>query len=679
MKQQRPKDVVRTYYAKCAVAGDGHRDRLMRHALGAAVIAVGVAVQRVLSRLKQYLTVALEPDGRVQHADLVFPLQAQDVARARRLITQPLYEPPEHAGPKELASPRYRNSYRLEEILEREDQQYARARIAQAFSWRSSLVSSSGRVSQDLDLIDVKKGLQQFILSWLCPALDDVPKRLRAGVCQQAGQQLLSHLGLRDSRTAREVSFPSLEERDPERRQLTWRAALECVGSGLAAFPYRTARELQPDKYAPEDPRGDRLINIDPDWVAFVRSPKPWPLPLNFVRHDDVVIYERCWSEQPITRMGRHRRYRPKRRRWVWVSRKQRRPTQQHRRLYAALPLFEDVDAESPLGRIADDPAVAWWWHHLDDFHPLPAWAGRELTDADPVLLVPLDYDPERRAPKAQLADGQPTRRPSRFHSAFCGFGGRRVNWSLLVQRERRTGKRGAKPEWEIHFATSRKVTPALRPNVLGVHFGIEPIIWWALANAAGAILEEGRVAGNAILAESLRQKLRLEQDYQGNLRWVGERRFAADLKRRTAEVARAMVELAARNNANLAVEDIGWVDKRTGGPDANSRFTFWNFGKLRDQTSWQGLERQAPTASGELQADPVVTVTKVSDYLLRYTCPECGACRAARQSREQATTWREGETLQCRPCGYRGLVPDDVQARLVATVGAARLRQRMK
>ncbi len=656
VQQQKVKTVFRTFYAKLHVAGSGETLWLTRKAVAATVTAVGVAVQRALRLLEGYLTVERETDGRVRCADLVFPLSPRDIDRAKRNVAKPKAVAPAGTGPKALAQPGYRNSYRIEEIIARDGSSHARARIAEAFTWQASRGAAQGRWLRELDMIDAKIGLQQLIAGWIRPPLGDVPMRLRAGVCQQAAQQLLSHLGLLNSRTASTVSFPSLDERHPDLRRQGWQNALAAVAGGLSPFPYMRARELDPSQYAPHDPRGDRLINLDPDWVAFVRTPDPTPLPLNFVGSNDVIVYERSWHE-----------------------RRRNRAEESHHRLYVALPLFDDVDPSSPLGQLADHPKLSWWRNRLREFHPLPPWAGRELDATDPVLLVPLEYDPGRRLPPEQRVHGQPLRRPSRFQSAFSGFGDRRVNWSLLVQRQRRRGKPRAQTEWEIHFATSRVVSPSLRPNVLGVHFGVEPIIWWALVDQSGTILKEDHVAGNAILEEGLRQKLRLEQNYQGQLRWVGERRYSSELKRRTTEVASTIVALAAGNDANLALEDIRWVDKRTGGPDANRRFSLWNYGKLRDRISWQGLERQVGADPDSLRPDPVVTLRLVSDFILRHTCPSCGACRQAGETKGQAKTEREGDNLNCRSCSTVGPVSDDHQARLVARLGAERLRQRLQ
>lgn len=652
---KKPQSVFRTFYAKLHVAGEGETLRQVRAVVTAVITAVGVAVQRTLKRLEERLVIACEPEGTIQSGDLFLPLLPDDEPRVAKLLAKPRGVPPDHASAKELARPRYCNSYHAEEVVEWQGQRCIRFRIAEPFTWQVSS-ESKPRAIRELELINATIGMQQLIQSWLRPDLREVPCRLRPGVCQQVAQQLLSHLGLLDSQTAETTSFPSCEERDPRRRLTIWNSALERVVQGAHPFLYQAARDLHLGRYAADDPRGDRLVNMDPDWVEFVRSPHPLPLPLNFVGSNDVVVYERRWC--PPGRRGRQC---------------------EGRRLYAALPVFEGVDPTSTLGQLSATPNLNWWRERCDEFTPLPVWHGQALMSDDPMLVVPLQYDPDRRALNEQRAMGHTARRPSRFQTAFLGLGGRRVNWSLLVQRMRRRGERRAQPEWELHFATSRQVQPQLRPNVLGIHFGVNPILWWVLVTADGTLVQSGKLAGNEILDEGLRQKLRLEEGFQGKLRWVGERRYGADLRRRTAEVARQLVGLAAQTNANLALEEITWVDKRSGDSEANRRFSLWNYAALGDRIAWQGMERQVAD-DGELQRpDPVSVVARVSDYLLRFTCPQCGACRKAGEAKGSATTRREGDVLMCSRCEFRGVIPDDHQASLVATIGANRLRQRLR
>lgn len=156
----------------------------------------------------------------------------------------------------------------------------------------------------------------------------------------------------------------------------------------------------------------------------------------------------------------------------------------------------------------------------------------------------------------------------------------------------------------------------------------------------------------------------------------MGQKRFAKELRRRTDEVAKHIVQLAVEHDANLALEHIKWVEKRRGGPDLNRRHSMWNFSQLPDRIEWLGLERRINRRN-----DPVATV-RVSDYVLRYTCPVCGACRKPKQKPSQADTWRKGEVLMCRKCGREGPVPDSAQARLAASNGVvtvAKLRARLE
>lgn len=625
----RERTVRRTFTARLHIAGKGPLPELNRQCLTAAVTIASVAVQRVLSQLQAVMHIQQNDDNQLISVELVVPCCANDEARARRNVAKPRRLPPTDKGPKEQARPQYRNSYHLEEVSMVTGSLRLRFRVAEAFRWLGTTGRLKGKWLRDLHLIDAKI-LQQVINSWLKPDLTAVPATLRPGVCQQAAQQFLSHIGLLNEASQTVTSYPSLEERDPIRREREWKDALDRLIQSVTPFAYAKVRELYPGEYADDDPRGDRLVNIDPDWLAFIRSPFPGTLPLNFVTSDAVVIYERTWIGNT--------------------------------RLYAALPLLQGVTEHSLLHRLGQKPKLRWWHCHLHEFQPLPAWSNASLTTArgqpKELLLIPLEYDPGKRSG-----------RPSRFRSAFTGQGSRWVNWSLLTQSRMRRGTGRGQTQWQLHFVTSRSVAPTPRPYVLGIHFGLDPILWWALSDCAGQVLQEGHIAGNEIMSAGLQSKMRLEEA-QGQQRWVGDRRYNEELQRRTYEIGHLIINQAAALHANLAVEEIAWVDKRSGPPEANRRFSLWNFSQLSTVVEWLGLERQV-----DGRADPVLTLRRVNDYILRYTCPQCGACRQAKQTAANATTWREGATLHCRPCGFSGPVSDDHQARLVARLGAERLQ----
>lgn len=623
-------EVMRTFWARLHVAGEGRLPDLNRLALSQAVSGVGRAVQSILALLQDFSAIKTDDLG-VCSADVFVPMRPEDAERIARNINKPLAPIRSEAGAKESGRPRYRNSYRLEEIGFKNELRCLRFRIAARFFWQPRIQDQS-KILCDLDMLPAKF-FQQVIASWLKPPiLQEIPKGLRNGVCQQAAQQFLSHIGLLNKPRIAKTAYPSTAERVPERRLDRWQTALKAVCADLNEFQYVKVRDLYPNHYDADDPRGDRLVNVDPNWIDFMRSPFVRPLPLNFIDSDAVIVYERRWQE--AVRGGRAPRA--------------------LQRLYAALPVFAGVSPDSALGRVMQDTKLFWWRRHLEEFTALPAWAGARLRADAPCLVVPLEYDPDRGPDK-----------PSRFRQAFAGLDGRRVNWSVLVQRHER---HQPNPEWQIHFATSKEVVAAVRSNVLGIHFQDDPIIAWTLVDGADRIIKEGQWQGNEILAQGLAEKLALEKN-QRAMRWIGGQTFAADLKRRAFEVAHRIVDFAVRYDANLALEEITWVDKMGSDSTANKRFSMWNFSQLASLIEWLGLERPTP---------PVMTLRHVNDYLLKYTCPKCGACRKGKETIEQAATWRSNGLFQCRKCGFTGVIPEADQARLVARLGAERLRNKL-
>lgn len=617
---RKPTAVMRTLTAAL------HTDKSIEdRILNAATYVGSYAVQSILSATKRYLQLQKDDAG-LMIVDLELPLIHRDSKRAIRNTAKERRRASPNAGPKSKSRPQYKNSYRMEEITTRDGKEYGVFRIAERFSWETR-----GGTRSEIDHIPALY-LQQVIMSWMRPyQLDDCPAPLRPGICQQAAQQLLSHIGLLAYGKMPQVAYPTLEERRPEVRLQQWRDALARISRKIDPFEYAQARELFPWRYDADDPRGDRSIIKDPDWLEFIHSPFPKPFPLNFVASAAVVLYERTWQE--ILKNGKSRI---------------------NRRVYAALPLFDSIPPENPLGILAQEYDF-WWRERLNEFRPLGAWHGMALDPQKSLVLIPLDYDADQE------------RRQSRFRSMLEGRGGRKVNWSLAVKRYYRRGEKQCS-RWELHVVTSREITPVPNPFVLGVHFAVIPIIFWALTDRSGNILEVGRIDGNPILSQTIAEKLYLEKE-QKQLRWVGNRVFGDQLKQRTLTVCREILALAAAKNASIALEKIIWVDKRTGDTDTNQRFSLWNYGQLAKHIKWLGLERSDAQGHGSVEV-----IREVSDYILRYTCPQCGACRAGGAPPERSATVRTGDVLTCRRCGFSGAVPDDHQARLVARLGAERL-----
>lgn len=619
----KPKTVARTISVGIGANPRFRRQRFAAKVLSASITAVGVATVKLLRRLQDCMAAHEDSQGRLLHVDLLIPFPPDKLAQAQAAVAITPERQAKiadrraklaHKGAKEQARPMYPTAYRAMEIIEQAGFYFLRCRVAEAFGWRSAGGKTKGQWCTDVDKIDATIGLQGLLKSWVPIDWNEVPSVLRAGACQQAAQQFNSNIGLiaKDMK----ASYPSLAERDPARRQAVWQAAINRVILGTHPLEQKLAREVHPGKYAADDPRGDRLVVTDSDWLSFVQSPFPQRQALNFVKSTDTPVYT-CATDEG---------------------------------LYIALPLFDGVAATSPLGQLSREPEAVWWHTRIDEFTPLPLWPSRHLTCRKKLLLVPLQ-----------------TRKPDRVIELLSGQDGRKVNWSLLTETRGTRGRRRNKVWFMPHVATSRQVEPHLRPNVLGIHFGTEPILWWTVRRGHdGQVIERGHIGQNEILTAGLAGQLKLVER-QGEQRWVGQRKFSGELKRRTDDAARIIVELAAAHDANLTLEKIAWVEKRRGGRQANRRFSMWNYAQLPKRTEWMGLERQI-----DRQPAPVVTVTRVSDYLLRYTCPKCSACRRAKQTRDNATTWREGDILHCRQCSYEGTVPDEHQADLVSAEGVA-------
>lgn len=572
-------------------------------------ISTGVAVQQALTRLGDCLKTESDEHGLIC-ADLIFPISTDQLGAALKLVSQPRAIAPMDKGPKAAATPQYRNTYRFEEVIETNGTPCRlRARIAERFSYQ---VTQADKVfhKRALSAIDIKIGLQRLITSWLRPVMANVPRLLFDGIAQEAAQQLMSNLGLlsSDHPSVNKVSFPSLADRDPQLRFEAWRRALRTVANHLGPFAYASAREVCPGQYAANDRRGNRMINVDPVWKEVQSQPEAPLLPIRFLQSSQVVVYER-----------RHR-------------------------LYAALPLLNG----------GDDQRLFWWRKYYKEFEAVAFWQDHKLKDKENVMLVPLTCNPAGR-------------RPTRTRRLIAALSDpkRKVNWSSAVPvRRRRNGKWCQ--SWELHLVTSQVVKPILRPNVIGFHFGLYPIVWWAVADQRGAIITEGRLDGNDVLDTALRRKAALEKVQAGG-RWIKGKTYGRELQRQTRLVISEMVRLAEVHDANIAVEEVRLVDKRTGKPKTNLTKSHWNYGTLPAQVEWWAKEKPPG-------GTPIPTIAKVSDFQPRHTCPTCGACRKSGQKKDKADTYWEKGTFHCRKCAFIGEMPHDHQARIITRLGLARL-----
>lgn len=403
--------------------------------------------------------------------------------------------------------------------------------------------------------------LQQFFLKVLPPEISGrLPKPLRPGMTQEVGQQLTSHLMLADSGTVALAAYPATDERDPARRRLVWEAALERVCRRAETFPYQKAREIDPSKYRPDDPKGNREVNMDPDWHSVAGSPEARRSPLLFVAGGDVKLYRRVW-QRPGKRRGE--------------------PPRVSRATYAAIPVDKPfLDVLAP-----ELQAAAGWWKRpevLATLLPLLA-ASRPLRSADPVLLAPLTYG--RRRTERRILPAL-SRLP--------------IQWARLVHRTYRRG--GAREKWFLQLTIGYAAPKPFPARVLGIHFGLDNVYYWALAQDRGAgeeplILEEGHFVGNPILRHGLAEKADLEWD-QAKERWVGGRVYAPALRGDTHLVVNGMLALAKEKGteglpAGIGVERIRFVPKGQGSPEENRRFSAWDYGQLRKFIAYKGPPAQ--------------------------------------------------------------------------------------
>lgn len=421
------------------------------------------------------------------------------------------------------------------------------------------------------DHLHPKFQLQQFFLKVLPPAVvERVGEPLRPGLTQEIGQQLCSHLMLADSGTVRLAAHPTAEARDPEKRRRVWEDALGRVCRRATPFPYQRACDLHPSKYREGDPRGERLVNADPDWHIVAATPEPRRTPLLYVTGRSVRLFRRLW---------RRRGKRPGD------------PDRTSRATFAVIPVDPAfLERLEPAARAAVD-----WWRKpevLSTLTPLfPSHAPLRGTDA--VLVVPLAYGRKRTEHRVLAAL---TRLP--------------IQWTRVVHRTYRRGEQREK--WFLQLTIGYAAPRPFPTLALGVHWGLDNVYYWALMEDRGpdadpALVEEGRMEDNPILAQGLAEKEALEWD-QAKGRWVGGAVYGPALTGVTHVFVDRILHLARAKGvdglaAGIGAENIRWVPKGQGPPEANRRFSAWNYGQLR-----KTLEYKAPPAGVWVT---VITLTK--------------------------------------------------------------------
>ncbi|MDP3996478.1 MAG: hypothetical protein Q8P86_02170 [bacterium] len=666
-KPHEPQDITATFRVKLQTDEGGKFAEFTRSILTETVTSAGVGVQSLLATLQNALDVKRDEIG-VITADLVLPIpkgkKSDKLKAARKLLSK---EPKEPKRPKSetvsamnrwKARPRYTNAYHLvaihlaSAIVGEDEGTSFRFRLLERYSFKVERKKGKETVTEDSHAYESLQAetVAMIFQCWMDSDMPFVSASFRNGVRQKCAESLNSHIALLCDDP--DTGFPSLSERDPDTRETQWLAALERIVNRTESFPYKTARELYPGEYAEDDKHGDRPINVDPDWRKLVQSPEPGRLPATTNASTAIGIFRRTVEE----------RYNVNGKTVIKTR----------TRYYGCLPVFEKISPDSPLGRLADDTRCFWWQKHRKEFEPLRVTSGN-LPDGNTAIVVPLVPSQQKSSERRfkhflessvwDLCIGSIVEKPAEYRL--------RRSWRKNVWRKGENDEKGkrvdrpvkaSRTEWWLHLALRREVKPELRPNVLGVHFGIDAI-HWCLMSREGEVFERGGIEGNPILGTGLARKGELEE-IQKRHGSVKDRVFGDELMTATYEVARSILMIAWEKDANLALENINWVDKSGKDGEANIRFSMWNYSRLPSVTKWLGL-RQFESA--------IPTVAELYDFFLQFTCPACRACRQKGQKEENADTWRKGEILNCRKCGFEGIVPSKFQAELVAEAGVRR------
>lgn len=443
--------------------------------------------------------------------------------------------------------------------------------------------------------------LQQLFLVLLPDTVfTGVSRPLRPGVTQEVAQQLTSHLMLMDGGDVAIASFPSIEERDPHQRRREWEAALDRVCRRATPFPYVRARDRDPRAYAPDDPRGDRLVNTDPDWATVVARLDTRRTPLLYVTGTSIRLYRRVWSPGHRGRTARG--------------------------TYAAIPIDRMALEQLP----PETRARVVWWRKpavLSTLSPLTPGTPR-LTEKTSVLLIPLSFGRKRTERRVIPAL---TRLP--------------IQWARAVHRTLRRGR--DRDKWFLQLTVGYGIPRNVPTRILGVHFGIDNIYYWSLLEDCGpdvepVLLEEGQVQGNSILRHGLHRKDTLEWNQQRG-RWVGGRVYGRALRSDTHRVVDGIIALARMRNAGLGVERIRWVPKGQGSPADNRRFSAWNYGQLPTMLAYKAppagvrfITEVFPTKTDRAQDEAEQARRIARKTLQRLREQERRAAEAARQRAER-------------------------------------------
>lgn len=532
--------------------------------------------------------------------------------------------------------------------------------FAKTIGWFKNVVDPRWR--EQLSVIDPKTGLQQLYGTYVQPrSLMAMASHVRAGICQEVAQQVASYIGqLESSKVKNEVNFPTIESRDPQQRQAEYEAALDALAYDFRPHDQALARDLFPGEYADDDPRGDRSITIDERWLAITRSTKPDQFNLFFVKGDSVKII--CDGQRLGAGVSMVDRYSGNtcQNPTVAASRSekiQRRGYTTTKLWYAAIPIADFADA-AVQGSIKNfrDGANQKLPENFSRHKPTRTKGGwRRKVERRKLRTELLLQQPSDNAKPAPITDEDKLPRSWRGKYVFIPLLGNRDrleqalgNQNLEIAWTRIVCKHG---EWYLQL-TLRVPVPAQqkRTSILGISFSLETqgdqfsppnayVHWTLLEENSGNILEQGKF-DNPNVSSFLTEKTKLEWD-QKKGRWIGGRQFYKKLEETAHVVTNRIIALAEHHRAMLCIEDISYVQKSSQSNRQNVLFTAFNYGQMR-----RFVEYKSRLAG-------IGQTWFVSDYTTNLTCPSCGAIRKKGQAAENADTWRDNGTLNCRKCGY--------------------------
>lgn len=607
-------------FAHLHVVGDDTLPNLHRKVLAELITLNGVATQKLLAICEAGLHFEINAEKKVTRVTLEIPLRKDKVH---------LIDAKVHACPTEETrqDPRGRavckkysgegNSYGITAF--NSDTNRFTVRLFETYTG-----TIDGKPKTFTDKLSANF-LQAVFSSFFELPFSGVPDMIRIPSLKQTAEQLLSHVLLKVD-GEQDAGVPSIGERNPHQREIDWRQSLDAIAFRTEPFVYEEVPANGKKKRV-------RFRNATPDWEDFLKKPFAARLPIKIPPQYFGVF----WRTSEGTRGKRARR------------------------LYMAIDLRGIQD--SHLWRLLseNEDKLFWWRRHIKSFEPVPFAEKFKLTAKKHLIMIPLEYDMEERF-SGMLSD--PLRK-------MC----------LLTLKETRNTRKGRKNRngnqtlkagkalWRADFATSKEVSlPKWNCRILGIHFEDSPVMSWALLNKEGELEERGTLEGNPILESGLVKQETL-QAAQKKDKWVGDRGFQQKLRTLTAEIARKIVLLAAEKDAWIVLEDIQWVPKSSKDSKLNRRYSMWNFSALPSKIEWLGIDI---VARGEAP-HPAPLACKVNDYVIKFTCPECDAIRKAGQKPDKADTIRTKEgALECRKCGFKGVIPPKRSALLVAQKGFA-------